>query len=155
MHSKVEIISFCSCLNNQKEHASVSIWQEGLSCQETSSASHNFMRWYKTLYNNFHCCIVTTMTNDTNTYTYACRTQRHNEDKRHSLLEKYTSHFIERFVCERELETEQNCNILTPTLIAISVSFLFSWAAQLGVWRPSLSGICSSIQHLLSNSSDP
>ena len=31
------------------------------------------------------------------------------------LLEKYTSHFIWKgCVCERELETEQNCNILTP-----------------------------------------
>ena len=38
-----------------------------------------------------------------------------NED---SSLEKYTSHFIERVVCERELETKQNCNILTPTLMA-------------------------------------
>ena len=36
------------------------------------------------------------------------------------LLEKYTSHFIEKVVCERELETEQNCNILTPTLLAIT-----------------------------------
>ena len=27
---------------------------------------------------------------------------------------------FERVVCERELETEQNCNILTPTLLAIS-----------------------------------
>ena len=35
------------------------------------------------------------------------------------------------FECERELETEQNCNILTPTLMATSVaSFLFSSAAQ-------------------------
>ena len=25
---------------------------------------------------------------------------------------------FERVVCERELETEQNCNILTPTLMA-------------------------------------
>ena len=32
----------------------------------------------------------------------------------------YTSHFIERVVCERELETKQNCNILTPTLMAIT-----------------------------------
>ena len=32
-----------------------------------------------------------------------------------------------RFYCERELETEQNCNILTPTLMAINVvSFSFS-----------------------------
>ena len=34
-------------------------------------------------------------------------------------LEKYTTLF-ERVVCERELETEQNCNILTPTLMAIT-----------------------------------
>ena len=27
---------------------------------------------------------------------------------------------FERVVCERELETEQNCNILTPTLLAIT-----------------------------------
>ena len=27
-------------------------------------------------------------------YSDSCRTQRHNEDERHSLLEKYTSHFI-------------------------------------------------------------
>ena len=31
---------------------------------------------------------------NTNTSTYACRTQRHNEDERLRLLEKYTSHFI-------------------------------------------------------------
>ena len=33
-------------------------------------------------------------------------------------------------MCERELETDQNCNILTPTLMAISVFFPFSRAAQ-------------------------
>ena len=43
----------------------------------------------------------------------------------HSSLEKYTSHFIwkgyEEYYCVRgELETEQNCNILTPTLLAIT-----------------------------------
>ena len=45
------------------------------------------------------------------------------------------------FYCERELETEQNCNILTPTLMAISVvSFLFSRAAQPEAWGPTLLG---------------
>ena len=47
----------------------------------------------------------------------------------HSSLEKYTSHFIERvwkgyegYYCVRdELETKENCNILTPTLMAITV----------------------------------
>ena len=33
-------------------------------------------------------------------------------------------------MCERELKTEQNCNILTPTYSHNSVSFPFSWAAQ-------------------------
>ena len=67
----------------------------------------------------------------------------------HRPLEKYTSHFIERVVCESELETEQNCNILTPTLMAI-IAFLSRSTALLN-WRPSLSGIWSSFQHLLSN----
>ena len=41
------------------------------------------------------------------------------------------------FYCERELETEQNCNILTPTLMAVSVvSFSFSSAAQPEAQRP-------------------
>ena len=44
-------------------------------------------------------------------------------------------------MCERELETEQNCNILTPTLMAISVvSFSFSRAAQPGGLRPTSLG---------------
>ena len=46
----------------------------------------------------------------------------------HSSLEKYTSHFVWKgskgllkvLLCERKLETEQNCNILTPTLMAIT-----------------------------------
>ena len=61
------------------------------------------------------CCIVTT----NYTYTYACRNIFNTiKMSGHSSLEKYTTHFIERVVCERELETEQNCNILTPTLMA-------------------------------------
>ena len=68
-------------------------------------------------------------------YSYADACINHNNDtimtSDRVLLEKYTSYFIERVVCERELETEQNCNILTPTLMAISVvSFMFSRVAQ-------------------------
>ena len=40
----------------------------------------------------------------------------------------------ERFYCERELETEQNCNILTPTLMAITV-FLSRFPGLLN-WGP-------------------
>ena len=66
----------------------------------------------------------------------------------HSLLEKYNSHFIERVVCERKLETEQNCNILTPTLMA-TIALLTR--AQPGAWGPCHSGTWSSFQFLLSN----
>ena len=81
--------------------------------------------------------------------------QKHNDamkTSRHRSLEKYTSHFIERVVCERELETEQNCNILTPTLMAIT-AFL-SRSPGLFNRGPSLSGTWSPFQDLLSNSSE-
>ena len=70
----------------------------------------------------------------------------------HTSLEKYTSHFIERVVCERELETEQNCNILTPTLMAIT-AFL-SRSPEMLNRGPSFSGSWSSFQNLLSNWSE-
>ena len=54
-------------------------------------------------------------------------------------------------MCERVLETEQNCNILTPTLVAINVSFPFSRVAQPGAWRPALSGCWFSLPQLFSN----
>ena len=66
--------------------------------------------------------------------------QRHNDKGRaKTSLEKYSSHFIVTFACEREVETEHNCNILTPTLMAVSVvSFSFSRAAQPAAQRPTL-----------------
>ena len=72
----------------------------------------------------------------------------------------YASHFIvrvrkgcSRFYCERKLETEQNCNILTPTLMAVSVgSFSFSRAAQPEAQRPTLMAFsATSYQQLISN----
>ena len=69
--------------------------------------------------------------------------QNHNDTINKQMSEDFfrkicTSHFIvrvrkgySRFYGERELDTEQNCNILTPTLMAVSVvSFSFSRAAQ-------------------------
>ena len=66
-------------------------------------------------------------------------------------LEKYTSHIIWKgWVCERELETKQNCNILTPTLMAISVvSFSFSRAAQPEARGPAPLG-AGFLNHILS-----
>ena len=42
------------------------------------------------------------------------------------------------FHCERELETEQNWNILTPTLLAVTLSLSCSPDVQLEVQRPTL-----------------
>ena len=41
----------------------------------------------------------------------------------HNSLEKYTSHFIERVVCERELETEQRLQYIDPQLFWLSQPF--------------------------------
>ena len=55
----------------------------------------------------------------------------HNDTIRTSdtVLRKIYHSLYLKGVCEKELETEQNCNILTPTLMAISVSLQFSWTA--------------------------
>ena len=114
------------------------------------------------------CCIAM------NNYTYTCRMQNHNnytytyrqnqnDDTIKTqffrkiplltLFERVRKGY-KRFYCGRELETEQNCNILTPTLMAIT-AFLFysSWAAQLGLLCQSLWDMFS-FPHLLSNWSD-
>ena len=69
-----------------------------------------------------------------------------------------TSHFIARvrkgysgFACEREPETEHNCNILTPTFMAINVvCFSFSWGSTRGPGVHS-AGCWLSLLHLISN----
>ena len=54
-------------------------------------------------------------------------------------------------MCGRELETEQNCNILTPTLMAISVvSFSFSRVAQPEAWGSSFLPSADFLYHTLS-----
>ena len=77
-------------------------------------------------------------------------------------LEKYvTSHFIvrvlkgySRFYGERELETEHNCNVLTPTLMAVSVvSFSFNRAAQPEAQRLSFLLSAGFLYHILSTTS--
>ena len=57
-------------------------------------------------------------------------------------LEKYTSHFIERLVCERWVgDWTKTATYWPPTSSSghSSASFSFSWAAQPGAWGPSLS----------------
>ena len=56
-------------------------------------------------------------------YIYICM-QNHNDNTiktSDTVLRKiYLSLYLKGVVCERELETEQNCNILTPTLLVIT-----------------------------------
>ena len=60
-----------------------------------------------------------------------------------------------RFHCERELEIEHNCNILTPTLMAVNVvSFSFSWCSTGGPETHS-AGWWLSLLHLISIFSGP
>ena len=90
---------------------------------------------------------------------HACRTWRHNKDERHSSLEKYTSHFIWKgskgllkVLLWEGVGDRTELQHIDPHFYGHnSVSFLFSWAAQPGARGPSLSGTCSSFQHLLSN----
>ena len=88
---------------------------------------------------------------------------QHNKDERTQFFRKiYLSLFskvrkgYERFYCVRgELETEQNCNILTPTRLAIT-AFLSRSPGPLnwGPGGPVSDGTCFSFQHLISNWSE-
>ena len=100
-------------------------------------------------------------------YSHIC-TQHHNDTINKQTQEDFlinicTSHFIVRvrkgysgFACEREFETEHNCNILTPTLMAVSVvSFLFSWCSTGGLAAQLSAGWWLSLLHLISIFSGP
>ena len=107
----------------------------------------------------------------------------HNKDERGLLLEKYTSHFIVRFACERELETEQRlqhidlpappdiavCRSRSPGLLnrgpgspASPEHVLIPASSHQLVWSPNSMGVPGapsagwwlSLPHLVSNSSD-
>ena len=86
--------------------------------------------------------------------------QHNNNDRRQFFRKIYLSLYLKRvrkgykgYYCVRgELETEQNCNILTPTLLAITAFFshspgLLNW----GPGGPASAGTWFSFQHLLSN----
>ena len=83
--------------------------------------------------------------------------QNHNDDKiktSDSSLEKYTSHFISKGCVREGVGDRTELQHIDPHSYGHkSVSFPF-WAAQPGALGPNLSGTCSSIQHLISNSSD-
>ena len=91
------------------------------------------------------------------TYTYACRNIFNTiKTSGHSSLEKYTSHFIERVVCERKLETEQRLQHTDPTTFLALTAFLSRSPELLnrGPGGPPSAGTWLSFQHLLSNWSE-
>ena len=75
-------------------------------------------------------------------YSYADHNNDTIIDERHSSFRKiYLSLYLKGLCVRGSWRPNKDCNILTPTLMAISVSFPFSWAVQPGVWGPSLSPI--------------
>ena len=87
---------------------------------------------------------------------YAEHIQHNKDERRHffrknislTLFERVRKGYLKFYCVRGELGTEQNCNILTPTLMAIT-AFL-SHSPGLLIWGPSLSRTFS-FQHLLSN----
>ena len=84
------------------------------------------------------------------TYTYTCR---NNNDERTQFFRKiYLSLYWKGCVCEGVGDWTELQHIDPHSYSHNSVSFLFSWAAQLGAWGPSLSAGCwFSLPHLISN----
>ena len=92
------------------------------------------------------CCIVTT--DYTYTHTYMLKHIQHKKDERTQFFRKiYLSHFIfERVakglilvMCERWVRDWTELQHIDPHSSGYhSFSFLFSWAAQLEAWGPSL-----------------
>ena len=64
----------------------------------------------------------------------------------------YLSLYLKGLCVRGSWRPNRNCNILTPTLMAINVSFPFSWAAQPGTWGPASQCAGFSLPHLISNS---
>ena len=98
------------------------------------------------------CCIVTTITNYTNTY--ACRIITTTQYRRATqFVEKYTSHFIWKVCVWEGIGDRTELKHIDPHSISHNhVSFPFSWAAQPGAWGPSLSAGCwLSLLHLVTN----
>ena len=87
-------------------------------------------------------------------YTHTCRIHIDAMKTSDTVLRKiYLSLYLKGFcVCERELETEQNCDILTPTLMVINVvSFSFSWCSTRGPGAQLSAKCWLSLPHLVTN----
>ena len=89
-----------------------------------------------------------------NNTTITTQWQRPTQEDYFTLLQGFEKGYS-RFACEKEQETEQNWNILTPTLVAVNgVSFSFSRCSTGGPGVHS-AGCWLSLLHLISNFSGP
>ena len=91
------------------------------------------------------CCILNTITNYTNTlyiYIYICM-QNHNDytiKTSDTVLRKIYLSLYLKGLCARGSWRPNRTATYWPPLMAISVSFPFSWAAQPGAWGPASLG---------------
>ena len=99
-------------------------------------------------------CIDTTINIYTSTiyvvYSYVDACKRHYKDEQNSSLEKYTSHFIWKdCVWEVSWRPNRTATFWSPLLWLSAFLSHSPWLLNWGPRGPSLSGTCSSIQHLL------
>ena len=91
-----------------------------------------------------YCCIAMTMTNYTNIiHIHLHMHAEHNGDtiKTSDTVRKiYLSLYLKVLCVRGSWKPNRTATYWPPTLMAISVSFPFSWAAQPGVWGPASLG---------------
>ena len=81
---------------------------------------------------------------------------QHNNDERHSSEKNIPLTLLKKGCVWEGVGDRTELQHFDPHSIGHNrVSFPFSWVAQPGAWRPSLSGCWFSLQHHFSNSSDP
>ena len=125
-------------------------WMQSASSKPCQHGSTEGKRSYSSpkIYICF-CCIATTMTNYTNTFACEIITTLKTSD---TVLRKiYLSLYLKGLCVRGSWRPNRTATYWPPTLIALSVSFPFSWAAQPGAWEPSLSGCWFSLPHLITN----
>ena len=97
---------------------------------------------------------ITIQTHNTYTSTYACRTQRHNEDERHSpFRKKYTYHFIWKTCVWEGVRDRTELQHIDPHSYGHQRFFPVLLISSNGGMGLSLSGCWFSLLHLISNCS--
>ena len=113
--------------------------------KEKINITYNWLVIWVLWHINLFCCIVM------NNYTSTCRNIFNTiKTSGHSSLEKYTSHFIETLCVRGRWRPNKDCNILTPKLFWLSLSF-FPVLLGCSTGSPASPRTWFSFQHFLSN----